>query len=107
MAEKPKNKKNGSLAELTIDKVYEKLKKNKLEDSINILQEALNVEPNNYDMNYLLGVCLLISGSFEQAINLFDALLEKKTRKNIFLLLSVCYKKIEDFRETEHIVIIS
>lgn len=49
-------------------------------------------------MNYLLGVCLLISGSYEQAINLFDALLEKKTRKNIFLLLSVCYKKIEDFK---------
>ena len=38
LANKPKNKKNGSLAEVTINKVYEKLTKNKLEDSINILQ---------------------------------------------------------------------
>lgn len=55
-------------------------------------------------MKYLLGVCFLINGSYEQALNLFDSLLEKKTRKNIFLLLSVCYKKIEEYQETENIV---
>jgi hypothetical protein len=47
-----------------------------------------------------------MSGSYEQAIDIFEKLLQKKTRKNIFLLLSVCYKKIEDYRETEKIVII-
>lgn len=56
-------------------------------------------------MNYLLGVCYLIKGSYDQAINIFDTLLERKARKNIYLLLSVCYKKMEDYDETEKIVI--
>ena len=51
-------------------------------------------------MNYLLGVCYLIKGSYDQAINIFDTLLERKARKNIYLLLSVCYKKMEDYEET-------
>lgn len=94
LGERPKNKKSSNLAEIVIDKVYERLSKNKLLESISILQEALNSEPHNYDLNYLLGVCHLMSGSYEQAIDIFDQLLQKKPRKNIFLLLSVCYKKI-------------
>lgn len=50
--------------------------------------------PNNYDINYLLGVCHLLNGEYNEAIGIFDFLLSKKPKKNIYLLLSVCYKKI-------------
>lgn len=105
MAERPKNKKTGCIIEATIDRVYEELTKNNLHDAIEILKGTLEKESNNYDLNYLLGVCHLLNGSYEQAINIFDMLLAKKPRKNIYLLLSVCYKKMEDYEETEKIVI--
>lgn len=54
---------------------------------------------------YLLGICYIFTGSYEQAINLFDGLLRAKPRKNIYLLLSVCYKKTEEFVKTEAVVL--
>lgn len=47
-----------------------------------------------------------MNGHYDEAINIFDVLLAKKARKNIYLLLSVCYKKMNDFDETEEIVLI-
>ena len=61
------------------------------------LKITLREHPNNFDLNYLLGICHLISSSFEQAIGVFDNLLKTQPRKNIYLLLSVCYKKIDNF----------
>ena len=74
--------------------MYDELTKNNLNDAIEILKAALDKEQSNYDLNYLLGVCHLLNSSYEQAINIFDVLLAKKPRKNIYLLLSVCYKKM-------------
>lgn len=105
LAERPKNKKTGSSIETSIDKVYEELARNNLAAAIEILEGALKSEQNNYDLNYLLGVCHLLNGSYDQAINVFDMLLCRKPRKNIYLLLSACYKKMEDYEETENIVL--
>jgi hypothetical protein len=41
LAERPKNKKTGSGIELTIDKVYDELTKNNLNEAIDILKDAL------------------------------------------------------------------
>lgn len=35
---------------------------------------------------------------------MFDNLLRVEPRKNIYLLLSVCFKKIENYEETERIL---
>lgn len=43
LADRPKAKKASGLAEATIDKVYEQLTKNHLNESIEILEEALRV----------------------------------------------------------------
>jgi uncharacterized protein HemY len=92
-----KKQKGNSYVDEAIEKVNENLKKNELDEAVRTLKITLREHPNNFDLNYLLGICHLISSSFEQAIGVFDNLLKTQPRKNIYLLLSVCYKKIDNF----------
>lgn len=92
--------KGNSLIENTIQSVNEHLKANRLAEAINVLTETLRVEPNNFDLIYLLGICYIFNASYEQAIHIFEGMLKGKPKKNIYLLLSVCYKKTEKFELT-------
>jgi hypothetical protein len=60
-----------------------------------------------YEVEYWLGICFLITEQYNNAIVIFKNLMKvgKKPKKNIFLLLSVCYKKVEDYENCEKIVI--
>ena len=92
--------KGNSLIDNTIQSVNEHLKANRLSEAISVLNETLRIEPNNFDLIYLLGICYIFNASYEQAINIFQNMLKGKPKKNIYLLLSVCYKKTEKYRET-------
>jgi tetratricopeptide (TPR) repeat protein len=63
--------KGNSLIENTIQKVNEHLKVNRLTEAISVLNETLRIEPNNYDLIYLLGICYIFNASYEQAIEIF------------------------------------
>ena len=58
-------------------------------------QEVLQSGYKQTETLYLIGVCYLWSGEYENAIKEFNNLLEKQALqyKNIFLLLSIAYKK--------------
>jgi uncharacterized protein HemY len=66
-----KKPKGNSYVDEAIERVNENLKKNELYEAVRTLNSALKEHPNNFDLNYLLGICHLISSSFEQAINVF------------------------------------
>ena len=72
LAGKPTRKqKCNSYVDETIEKVNENLKKNELYEAVRTLNATLKDHPSNFDLNYLLGICHLISSSFEQAIDVF------------------------------------
>ena len=56
--------KGSSVAESTIQSVNDDLKANRLSDAIRVLKEALAVEPNNYDLVYLLGICFIFNAAY-------------------------------------------
>lgn len=101
-----KKMKGNSAIQSTIEKVEDFLKMNRLDEAIDLLLEAKKLEPNNYDLLYLLGICYIFNNSYEQAITIFQNLLQAKPRKNIYLLLSVCYKRTDQLFNTENIVFI-
>lgn len=84
----------------------ELLRGNQPREAIEVLQRARE-KGFCYEADYLLGVCFLITEQYPNAITLFRNLLKvgKKPKKNMFLLLSVCHKKLEDYANTERIVI--
>jgi hypothetical protein len=53
------------------------------------------MDPNSVEMGYLLGVSYLWLGQYENAIRELSNLLDKQAfyHKNVFILLSVAYKK--------------
>jgi cytochrome c-type biogenesis protein CcmH/NrfG len=69
-----------------------------------VLNDALRVEQHNLDLVYLLGICYIFNSNYEEAIAIFEDMLRSKPKKNIYLLLSVCFKKTEKFEQTEDIV---
>lgn len=81
------------------------MKGNQPIEAIEVLEKAAKKQ-DAYEVNYLLGVCYIITEQYANSIAIFKNLLkfEKKPKKNIYLLLSVCYKKMEDFVNTEKIV---
>lgn len=96
--------KGNSVVENAIQSVNEHLKGNRLGEAIEVLSAALRAEPNNLDLVYLLGICYIFNAAYEDAIAIFEGMLRGKPKKNIYLLLSVCYKKTERFEQTEQIV---
>lgn len=88
-----KKMRGNSVVESAIQSVNEHLKANRLADAIGVLKEALRVESGNFDLIYLLGICHIFNAAYEEAIAIFEAMLKGKPKKNIYLLLSVCYKK--------------
>lgn len=59
-----RKQKGNSYVDETIERVNEHLKKNELYEAVKTLNATLQAHPNNVDLNYLLGVCHLISSSF-------------------------------------------
>lgn len=96
--------KGSSNVETTIERVNEHLRGNRLSEAITVLTEALQVEQQNYDLIYLLGICYIFDSNYEEAISIFEDMLRARPKKNIYLLLSVCYKKTERYEQTESIV---
>lgn len=92
-----KKMRGNSVVENAIHSVNEHLKGNRLSEAIAVLNDALRIEPNNFDLVYLLGICYIFNAAYEEAIAIFEAMLRSKPKKNIYLLLSVCYKKTEKF----------
>ena len=88
-----KKAKGNTFIENTIEKVNVHLKNNHLVDAINVLEEALEVERNHVDLQYLLGICHIFNSSYDYAIIIFEDMMRVKPKKNTYLLLSVCYKK--------------
>ena len=85
--------------------VKDRLKKNKASEAIHLLVEARNKDQNNYDINYLLGVCYLVNGQYPNGVAAFKHLLtNSKPKKDVYLMLSVCFKKLEDYASAEGIV---
>lgn len=99
-----KKTKGSTVVESAIQSVNEHLKGNRLGEAINVLKEALRIENGNYDLVYLLGVCHIFNTAYEEAITIFESMLKGKHKKNVYLLLSVCYKKSDRLQQTEHIV---
>lgn len=99
-----KKTKGSTVVESAIHSVNEHLKGNRLGEAISVLKEALRIESGNYDLVYLLGVCHIFNASYEEAISIFESMLKGKHKKNVYLLLSVCYKKSDRLQQTEHIV---
>lgn len=62
-----------------------------------MLRQALDSESNNLDLQYLLGICFIFNNQYEEAITVLEEMMRSKPKKNIYLLLSVCYKKCERF----------
>lgn len=63
--------------------------------ALKYLQEAIQSEPDHIEAIYLMGVCYLWLGKFEEAIEKFGTLLEQYGffHKNVFILLSIAQKK--------------
>lgn len=98
-----RDKKNSAEVEALLEVVKEKLKKNKIAESIAILEDTK--VKDNYDINYLKGVCYLVSGQYHNGAAIFKSLINSpKPKKDIYLMLSVCFKKLEDYENTEAIV---
>ena len=51
-------------------------KNNKLDDSIKLLQNALQIEPNSFDINAKLGILNLKQGNLEKSKNYFNKTIE-------------------------------
>ena len=88
-----RDKKNGAEVEALLDAIKDKLKKNKITEAITMLEETKIKDSS--DINYLKGVCYLVTGQYHAGILTFKSLLSSpKPKKDIYLMLSVCYKKI-------------
>lgn len=91
-----RDKKNGVEVETFLEAVKEKLKKNRISEAIVMLEETKIKD--NYDINYLKGVCYLVNGEYEKGALTFRPLISHlKSKKDVYLMLSVCFKKLGDF----------
>ena len=61
------------------------------------MESGLLINPTSYEVNYFLGMCYLVNEQFGDALAIFKQQLLNHPKKNLFLLLAVCYKKLEDF----------
>lgn len=100
-----KKVKGSSVVEQVIAEVNEHLKANRLREAIAALGEGLESEPHNQDLVYLLGICHIFNGAYPEATAIFEDMVRGRAKKNIYLLLSVCYKKADRLRDTELIVL--
>ncbi len=49
-------------------------------------------------------MCYVIIDDYQHALEIYKGLLARKPKKNVYILLSVCYKKLEEYQNTEKIV---
>jgi len=65
-------------------------------EALRYLQEAVKFDSSSLEIHYLLGVSNLWVGKYDLAIKELSNLLDKQAfyHKNVFLLLSIAYKKV-------------
>ncbi len=72
-------------------------KNNKLDDSIKLLQNALQIEPNSFDINAKLGILNLKQGNLEKSKNYFNKTIELNPKSLLsYLNLGIIYVKLNN-----------
>ncbi|EGR32790.1 hypothetical protein IMG5_070720, partial [Ichthyophthirius multifiliis] len=79
-----------------IIKGKELMKQGEFNQALLQFQEALINDPQLQEAQYLQAICYLQLEKFQKSIDLFSDLIEKQQdyRRNIYLLVAICYKKI-------------
>lgn len=85
-----------------IHKAILKLKNNDFKNSRELLFSGLKIEPNNIELNFLIGTSYLLEKNIKDAKKIF-LLLHEKDSKNLDIKnsLAICFKEESNFLEAE------
>lgn len=75
-----------------------------ISEASKVLETGLLINSKSSTINYFLAMCYLMSDDYANAIRLFKEQLVAHPKKNLYILLAVCYKKLNEYESALELV---